>query len=470
MKIVAEKKQMDIEGQARSTVLIIDDEENMRHMLEASLRRDQYQVITARDGREGLQCIEETGVSLILCDMKMPQMGGLEFLYEANLKYSDLTIIMMSAFATVDTAVKAMKAGAYDVITKPFRLEEVLCVLKKAEERVSLQTENSRLKNKIAELSQRQSFSKLIGTSEPILKVLGAASRVARLDTTVLITGESGTGKELIARGIQQASQRAEQTFISVNCGAIPEQLLESEFFGVVRGAFTGAENDRKGLFREANKGTIFLDEIGELPISLQVKLLRVLQEMEIRPVGASLSEKIDVRVIAATSKNLQDEARSGRFRPDLLYRLNVVELHLPPLRERGLDVTLLAQHFLLLAGEKIGNTSLRFSRDALTYMENYSWPGNVRELENCIEYAAIYCEGDKILPEHLPARIFATGERDRLIWDENELSLKRGKARMEKELIRLALRQCDGNKSRAAEKLEISYPALLSKIKQYSL
>ena len=452
------------------TVLVIDDEPNMLKMLKASLAKFGFKTTTVSSGQEGLTLLQQKGTDIVLCDYRMPGLDGLEFLQQALATDPDTTVILMSAYATVETAVKAMKAGAFDVITKPFKVDEVRCVLEKARERVALKAENTRLKQELASVAGTRGFRDFIGKSSTVQRVLSVARRVAGVDSTVLITGESGTGKELVARGIQQLSDRKNKPFVTINCGAIPEQLLESEFFGVVRGAFTGAERDRRGLFGEAHGGTIFLDEIGELPVALQVKLLRVLQEREIRPVGASLAEKIDVRIIAATSKNLHNEVHSGKFRSDLLYRLNVVELHLPPLRERGLDLTLLAQHFLQLAREKIGNPGLRFSRDALDYMIKYSWPGNVRELENCIEYAAIYCDGENILADHFPERLRESSAHISVPTGSHDLSLKHGKAILEERYIRLALEKTEGNKTKAAEILELSYPTLLEKIKRYGL
>ena len=451
-------------------VLVIDDEENMRHMLQASLKREGFSVMSAANGLEGLQCLQETSVQLVLCDMKMPNMDGLEFLKKAKSYNADLTVIMMSAFATVDTAVKAMRAGAYDVITKPFRIEEVLCVMQKALERAQLREENTTLKTQIEELKRRTGFSGFVGKCDSVKKLLNMAKRVARLETTVLITGESGTGKEVIARGIREESLRSDSPFVCINCGAIPSQLIESEFFGVVKGAFTGADSDRAGLFKEADGGTIFLDEIGELPLELQVKLLRVIQEREVRAVGATSTEKIDVRIVVATSTDLDDAVRKGKFRQDLLFRLNVVELKLPPLRDRIGDVVLLAHHFLEQLRVRFDRASISFSKSALDRMSSYSWPGNVRELENCVEFSIICCDEDKIQISHLPERISQNDSVQNTSMPTSGYSLKKGRSALEQQYIIRALDKTKGNKSRAAELLELSYPSLLEKIKRYGI
>lgn len=455
------------------TVLVIDDEPNMLKMLEASLAKFGFNTITVASGEEGLNRLQQKGIDIVLCDYRMPGLDGLEFLQKAITIDPEITVILMSAYATVETAVKAMKAGAFDVITKPFKVDEVRCVLEKVQERISLKVENALLKQELENVSGNRGFRDFIGKSSTVQRVLSVAKRVAGVDSTVLITGESGTGKELIARGIQQLSARKNKPFVTINCGAIPEQLLESEFFGVIRGAFTGAERDRRGLFREAHGGTLFLDEIGELPLALQVKLLRVLQEQEVRPVGGDSVEKVDVRILAATSKNLQEEVESGRFRRDLLFRLNVVEIEIPPLRMRREDIPALARHFLDKLGKNNHTSSLHLSRQVQEIFMKYEWPGNVRELEHCLEFAAICCEGNKISEEDLPERIFQKSASSLTTVNDGlfqSLSLRENKNLLEQKLIPRALEAAGGNKSKAAKLLEMSYPALLERIKRYKL
>lgn len=454
----------------KNSILIIDDEPNMLDMLSASLRRAGYLVVTAADGAQGVEYASVKTFDFILCDLKMPKMDGLGFLEEIKSREVDSTIIMMSAYATVDTAVQAMKNGAYDFITKPFKIDEIICILEKGSERMKLKNENQLLRHKVLELEKGRGFEAIIGESPELQEAVSLARRVADYGTTVLITGESGTGKELVARGIHQASKRKDGPFVSVNCGAIPRNLLESEFFGYVKGAFTGADSDHLGLFEAASGGTLFLDEIGELPLELQAKLLRVLQEREVRPLASVLSRKIDVRVLAATAKNLRDEVECGNFRQDLFYRLNVIEVNLPPLRNRSTDLPLLLDHFLALESAKMGKVIDDVHESARYVIMNYSWPGNIRELKNVVEYSIVCAEDNKIMLESLPEYL---SKKYSTISDSfmfKNLSLKEGKVQMEKYLITKALEKTSGNKSKAAEMLEMSYPSLLSKIKEYNL
>ena len=328
--------------QKKKSVLIIDDEENMRHMLQTMLSRYGYVVTTAPDGAGGLAEIDRSVFDFILCDVKMPQMNGMEFLKTAGDRLLSSTVIMMSAYGSIDMALEAMKLGAYDFISKPFKNEEIRLTIKKAEERERLKKENLELKARIRRIGGDLSFGNMVGKSSAMQDVFSMALKVARFDSTVLITGESGTGKELVAQGIHRESERQAGPMVPVNCASIPESLMESELFGHVKGAFTGADKDKQGLFEMAQSGTLFLDEVGDIPISLQPKLLRVLQESEIRPVGGNKSRTVDVRVIAATSKNLETEIAAGNFREDLFYRLNVVPIGLPPLGERTEDIPLL--------------------------------------------------------------------------------------------------------------------------------
>lgn len=452
-------------------ILIIDDEDNMRHMLSALLSGQGYSVETAGDGAAGLELLEDQEFDFVLCDIKMPTMDGMSFLKAAVSAGHFVTIIMMSAFGTVDTALEAMKHGAYDYISKPFKADEVVLVLKKAEERERLRRENIFLKKRLAGLENSLGFGTMIGKSKVMQDLFQLADKVAGHATTVLITGESGTGKELVARGIHRNSPRSKKPFIAVNCGSVPENLLESEFFGYVKGAFTGADQDRKGLFEEADGSTLFLDEIGELPHAMQVKLLRVLQEHEVRRIGSSKSTAVDVRIIAATARDLADEVRKGHFREDLYYRLNVINIHIPPLRERTVDVPLLCDHFIEKFTARMDGAGVQgVSPAAMKLLLAHPWPGNVRELENVMERAVILAEKNVILPENLPEK-FAGQRHDRRLDDIlGTLSIKEGRRLLEKRLISRALESTGGNKSRAAELLEISYPSLLSKIKEYGV
>jgi two-component system response regulator AtoC len=363
---------------AKKRLLVIDDEENMRHMLAAVLSKAGYLADTAADGLEGLQMTEETAYDFILCDIKMPKMDGMEFLKAARDMIATTTVIMMSAYGTIDTAIEAMKLGAYDYISKPFKPDEVYLTLKKAEERESLKKENLRLRERLQGIEESYHFGNLVAKSKVMQSVFRLAAKAARYKTTVLILGDSGTGKELIARAIHFQGERSKGPLVPINCGGIPENLLESELFGYKKGAFTGADRNKKGLFQEADGGTIFLDEIGELPLSLQVKLLRVLQENEIRPIGDSKAMKINVRVIAATAKKLEDEVKSGTFREDLFYRLNVLSIHLPPLHEHPEDIPLLCEHFLKRFNQQHDKEINGISSVAMTRLISHRWRGNV--------------------------------------------------------------------------------------------
>ncbi len=451
-------------------LLIIDDEENMRHMLRSLLEDHGYRIETAGNGREALRQIEQKFFDYILCDIRMPEMDGMAFLREAKPYIEQSNVIMMSAFGSLDTALEAIKAGAYDFISKPFKTDEVLLTLKKAEEREALRRENKMLREEIEAVRSESDFGAMVGRSKSMISLFQLARKVASFNTTVLVTGESGTGKELVARGLHAHSPRAEMPFIAINCGGIPENLLESEFFGHLKGAFTGADTNKKGIFAEADNGTLFLDEIGELPIGLQVKLLRVLQENEIRPVGSSRSQKIDVRIIAATAKDLAQEVEKGTFREDLYYRLNVLAIHIPPLRERPDDIALLARYFLKLKNRKLGTGVDSITSSAMSMLLQYSWPGNIRELENTIERAVIMTDQSSISPDNLTPTIREIKEGRRLTDYFNTYSIKQAGQMMEKNLISRALDASGGNKSRASELLEISYPSLLAKIKKYNL
>ena len=455
---------------SKKRLLIIDDEENMRHMLSSMLKKSGYRVYTASNGSEALDMVDQTLYDFILCDLKMPGMSGMEFFEAARDKLWASTVIMMSAYGSIDTAVEAMKKGAYDFISKPFKLDEVLLALKKAEERESLKRENRWLKERIRKIQDDYYFGNMVAKSKGMEAVFKLAEKVAQYDTTVLICGASGTGKELIAQGIHFAGQRAKNSLVPVNCGGIPENLLESELFGYKRGAFTGADSDRKGLFEEADRGTIFLDEIGELPLSLQVKLLRVLQENEIRPVGDSKIKKIDVRVIAATSKNLEDETKNGTFREDLFFRLNVMPIQLPLLKDRPEDIPILSQHFIDRFNISLKKDIKGITPAAMSILLKHHWPGNVRELGNVIERAVVLAEETILVPENFPLDLGESSEREKVEDFFDGYSLKAARKILEKRLITKALQAKNGNRTKAARILEISHPSLLSKIKAYDI
>ena len=451
-------------------LLVIDDEENMRHMLSKLLGKAGYVVEAACDGHEGLKMAQSMAYDFILCDIKMPHMSGMDFLKSSRDKIGTTTVIMMSAYGTIDTAIEAMKLGAYDYISKPFKTDEVYLTLKKAEERESLRQENFQLKERIKKIEGSYNFGSLVAKSEPMQSMFRIAAKAAQYKTTVLLLGDSGTGKELIARAIHFEGQRSTMPLVPINCGGIPETLLESELFGYKKGAFTGADRNKKGLFQEAEGGTIFLDEIGELPLSLQVKILRVLQENEIRMVGDSKSMKIDVRVIAATAKDLEAEAKKGTFRDDLYYRLNVLSIKIPPLRDRPEDIPLLCEHFIKRFNTTLGKNIKSIAPAAMSLMLEYNWPGNVRELENAIERAAVLAEDTLLLPEHFPVELGQRSGQNQINEFFDGHSLKAAQKLMEKKLITKALKKTGGYRTQAARLLEISHPSLLSKIKTYNI
>ena len=334
-------------------ILIIDDEENMRHMLKKMLQRSGYEVEIATDGVQGMEKLENDDFDFILCDVKMPHMDGIAFLKTAITRKVGTTIIMMSAYGTIDSAIEAMQLGAYDFISKPFKNDEVLLTIRKAEEREQLKRENRILRERLRRIEQHHQFGQMVAKSSIMHGIFALITKASQYNTTVLITGESGTGKELVVHAIHQGGLRKDYPLIALNCGSIPENLLESELFGYIKGAFTGAIENKKGLLEQAHRGTVFLDEIGELPLALQVKLLRVLQENEIRPVGAAYSRKIDVRIIAATSRLIEKMVTNGTFREDLFYRLNVLRIEVPPLRDRTEDIPLLVYHFIKQLNDK---------------------------------------------------------------------------------------------------------------------
>ncbi len=451
-------------------VLVIDDEKNMCHMLKTMLSKAGYSVETASGGEQALGIMERNGFDFVLCDIKMPGMDGLTFLEEAQKRFPEKTYIMMSAYGTLETALDAMKKGAYDYISKPFKTDEVLLTLKKAEERERLKKENISLKQQLEKIEKRYSFGNIIARSEAMAQVFDLVEKVADHKTTVLITGESGTGKELIAKAIHTNGARSSGPLVCINCGGIPDNLLESELFGYKKGAFTDAVKDKPGKFQEADGGTIFLDEIGDLPLPLQVKLLRVLQEEEITPLGDVGSKKIDVRIIAATSKDLEKEVKEGRFREDLFYRINVLAIHLPPLRDRRGDIPLLVGYFIDVFNKKLNKNIEGLSSEAMPILMAYSWPGNVRELENVIERAVLLAPGRWITPAELPPHMTSPNGLSSFYDPQATLSLKKASKQLERTLIEKALKLTKGNRSQAAKILEISRPILHAKIKEYGL
>jgi two-component system response regulator AtoC len=447
-------------------VLIIDDEESMCHVISVILDREGYEAVSYRDARKAVEKMEEEDPDFILCDIRMPGMDGLELLKALRERGMKRTVVMMSAYGTIDTAIECMKLGAYDYISKPFKSDEVVLTLRKAEERERLKSENLRLK----EESLKYYDFKNIYTEDPGMRdILGLVKKVADYDSSVLITGDSGTGKELVARAIHNGGVRADKSFVAVNCGAIPSALLESELFGHVKGAFTDAHRNKAGLFQEADGGTILLDEVGELPMELQVKLLRALQEREIRRVGDTRPIKIDTRVVAATVKDLREAIRRGLFREDLYYRLNVIEIRLPPLRERPSDIAGLARLFVEKYAKKFRKPVKGLSDEALAALMVYPWPGNVRELENVIERAMLLEEGSTISKASLPLSDRG-GAPMAAAFPAGDLSIKKAQEAMEREFIRKALEKTNNNKTRAAALLEISHRALLYKIKSYEI
>jgi two-component system response regulator AtoC len=412
-------------------VLVVDDEENIRLVLKTLLRKQGYEVEVAESGEAALALVDTFGPDVVLTDVRMPRMGGLDLLATLKAKQYPATVIVMSAYGNIDLALEAMKAGAYDYVSKPFKPDEIVLCLRKAEEREALRRENRALREQIRQESQ---FESILGKSPQMVEIFRTITKIADFKTTVLVSGESGVGKELVARAIHERSSRKGGPFVAVNCGAIPENLLESELFGHKKGAFTDANSDRRGLFEEASGGTLLLDEIGELPLNLQVKLLRALQEDSIRRLGDTKDVKVDVRIITATHRDLAAEAKAGRFREDLYYRINVLPIAIPPLRARREDINLLIDHFLARNNARLGTHIRGLSQEARRLLLEYAGPGHVRERET------------------------------------SELSIKKTSAAIEEILIRRALTKTRGNRTRAAEVLEISHRALLYKIKDYKI
>jgi DNA-binding NtrC family response regulator len=457
---------MSIDRQTREhvTVLVVEDDEAMRELLEEELGDAGYRVIAAPGAHAGIERVRSEPIDVVVTDLRMPDIDGFDLIRDIKATDESPHIIMITAFGSIETAIKAVKLGAYDYITKPFELEELILVIDKALGERDLRRQVARLQR---EVEQQYRFGNIIARSEAIHEVLSLVSRIASSTVSVLITGESGTGKELIARAIHYNSPRAKAPFVAVNLAAVPETLIESELFGHKKGAFTDARADKHGLFAEAHTGTIFLDEIGELAAPVQAKLLRVLQEHEVRPVGATKSETVDVRVVAATNRDLEEMMAQGTFREDLYYRLNVIQVDLPPLRRRPDDILPLAEHFLAVARSRSEPPrTVRLSADVQRLLLAYSWPGNVRELQNVIERGFTLCQGKEILPEDLPNQVRERKTGDYLA---SAVARKLNLAELEREYIERVLEDEGGNKSRAAQRLGLDRKTLYRKLDEYA-
>jgi len=451
----------------KAKILIAEDEKAQRELLEGFLKKEGFSVEAASNGRQAIEKIERDFFDIAFLDYKMPELDGLQTLREIRKRFPDLPVVMMTAYGTVETAVASMKEGALDYLTKPIDLEELLLIIQKVLERSTLIRENKDLKTR---LQERYTFQNIIYGSPKMEEVMGLIARVAPSQATVLIRGESGAGKELIANAIHYASARSEKPFVKMSCSAIPETLLESELFGHEKGAFTGAIQKRIGRFEEADSGTLFLDEIGELSPSTQVKLLRILQEREFQRLGSNLNLRTDVRVITATHRNLEEAMRNGLFREDLYYRLNVISIHLPPLRERKEDIPLLIDHFLKKYSELNQKKIQDLSKEARILLLRHSYPGNVRELENLIERAVVLCRGEVITTQDLPFHL-QEGPSEK-VWEISgkTKTLPDSLEEIERDLIVKALHQYQGVQTRAAESLGISERVLRYKIKKYGI
>jgi two-component system, NtrC family, response regulator AtoC len=459
----------------RKQVLIVDDEPNLRKILSAQLTRDGYDALTAEDGEQGLHLLREHHIDLIITDLKMPKVDGMTLLKRALEIEPELPVVLITAHGTIDTAVEALKRGAFDFVTKPFDKDEVRQIVAKA-----LKTRE--LRGADATPAPSGARFGIIGTSQGIAELYAILERVADTPTTALITGESGTGKELVARALHEHSGRKDKPFIKVNCAAIPKELIESELFGYERGAFTGAVASKPGRFELANGGTLFLDEIGEIPIEMQVKLLRVLQESEFERVGGIKTIRVDVRLVAATNRDLKKLIATGSFREDLFYRLNVVPIRLPALRERTGDIPLLAEHFLAKFNGRLRKKVEGLDPDATEVLAQYPWPGNIRELENVIERAVLFCDESRLHAKDLPPDVRGIPVIANVPLPEADLHaalagegglkghVKVAMSRLEKELVSRALQQTSGNVTHAARLLKISRKGLQLKMKELGL
>lgn len=451
------------ELRSRATVLVVEDDEAMRDLLVEELTDAGFSVMAAADGRAGVDCVLANKIDLIITDLRMPDVDGFDLIRDVKATRAAPHIVMITAFGSIETAIKAVKLGAYDYITKPFELEELILVADKAlrDRRLHLHIEHLQ-----REVEGKYRFGNIVGESAAMQAVLNLVTRIATSEASILVTGESGTGKELVARAIHYNSGRAAKPFVAVNLAALPAQLIESELFGHKKGSFTDAHSDRPGLFREANGGTLFLDEIGELALELQAKLLRVLQEQEIRPIGATNIEKVDVRVVAATNRDLEHMKSEGTFREDLYYRLNVIDVRLPPLRNRVDDILPIAEHLLRLHGSKCTPPrTIRLAPEAHRILLGYRWPGNVRELQNVIERGIALCHGDTITPEDLPQQVHHRQDSDYLsVAVARQLSM----SELERDYITQVLDHEGGNKTRAAQHLGLDRKTLYRKLEEY--
>lgn len=450
---------------SKDKILVVDDEQSMREFLEIALKKEGYEISSASGGKEAMKLLEKEEFDLVISDLRMHKMDGLELLSQIKNMHPEVMVIMVTAFATAETAVKAMKQGAYDYIIKPFEMDELKLIIKNALEKKNLQRENIFLKK---ELKKKYTFGNIIGSSPKMLEIYELIRMIADTKVNILISGESGTGKELIAKAIHYNSSRKDYSFVAVDCGAIPENLLESEFFGHKKGAFTGAFSDKVGLFEAAHRGTIFLDEITELPFSLQVKLLRVIQEKEFRSVGDTKTKKVDVRIMAATNRNMEEMVKAGTFREDLFYRLNVVLINVPSLRERKEDIPMLAHYFLEKYSKEIGKNIKKISNPAMEILVEYDYPGNVRELGNIIERCVALEVSDIILPETLPASLNKVGAGLKPTPTEIPSDgLDNYMGNIEKDFLLAALKKAKGIRKEAAKLLKITPRSLRYRLKK---
>jgi DNA-binding NtrC family response regulator len=438
-------------------ILIVDDQQSILDVLSIMLKREGYDVATATSGEEALEVVRTDSIDLTISDIKMMPMDGIALLERMKEVDPEIVVIMMTAYASIQTAIDAMKKGAYEYVIKPFKMDELRLLVQRGLQQRSIIQENRSLKQQI---QQKYSFEHLVGTSKQMEELFAVIRKVAPTDSTVLIYGESGTGKELVARAIHYNSKRRDKPFEPINCAALPESLLESELFGHVKGAFTGAYTDKEGVFAVADKGSIFLDEISAMGAPMQSKLLRVLQEKEIKRVGDTKQRKVNVRMIAATNEKLSERVKQGTFREDLFYRLSVIPIEVAPLRDKNEDIPLLVRHFMNLQKEKgVGNKKV--TPEAMDVLMGYGWPGNIRELENVVERAATLCEGDTITPFDLPPRLLEESARS----GRTDNTLKSVLRDHERAHIRSILRRADGDKRKAAEALGISIPSLYRKL-----